>query len=163
MKNIIVLFFFLTAAPAQANDLYLDVNGYSWHSYDTYTYKGVHEYNTKNAGLGLTYSANKYLEASVGFYENSYNTRSLYSSAKIKYEFELSTVTVAPAITVGVATGYTNTPAQADRLQVFVMPAVRLAYRNVGFTIGYVPRVKKENFDAVSAVTLQFNFRVWRF
>lgn len=163
MKNIIAVFFLLVAAPAQAGDLYLDINGYSQHSNKTYSYKGVHEYNTKNAGLGLTYSANKYLEASAGFYENSYNTRSLYGSTKIKYEIELSTVTVTPAISVGVATGYMNTPAQADCLQVFVMPAVRLAYRDVGFTIGYVPRIKKENFQAVSAVTLQFNFRVWRF
>lgn len=163
MINIIAVFFLLVAAPAQASDLYLDVNGYSWHSNDTYTYKGEHEYNTNNAGLGLTYSANKYLEASAGFYENSYNTRSLYGSTKIKYEIELSKVTVTPAISVGVATGYVDTPNQADCLQVFVMPTVRLAYRGVGFTIGYLPRIKKENLVPVSTITLQFNFRVWRF
>lgn len=163
MKNIIVVFFSLVAAPAQAGDLYLDVNGYSWHSSDTYTYKGVHEYNTNNAGLGMTYSANKYLEASAGFYENSYYTRSLYGGAKIKYDINISKVNVAPAISVCIATGYVDTPDHANYLQVFMMPAVRLAYRGVGFTIGYVPRIEKENTMSVSAITLQFNFRVWRF
>lgn len=163
MKNILALFFFL-AAPAQAGDLYLDVNGYSWHSKESYVYRGQPgTYNPRNAGLGVTYGLSQYTEVFAGYYYNSFNRDTLYGGFKLKHDFDLGSVTITPGLNVGVATGYANTPAQSDYYQLVIMPAVRLTYRGVGFTIGYVPRIEKENFDSVSAVILQFNFRVWRF
>ena len=163
MKTIITILALLAAIPAHAGDLYLDVNGYSWHSSDTYVYKGKRqEYNSKNAGLGLTYGINKYVEAFAGFYDNSYNHDTLYGGVKIKLDFEVAGVTITPSLNVGVATGYADTPAQSDYYQLVIMPAVRVTYRGVGLTLGYVPRVEKENFDAVSTITAQINIRLNR-
>lgn len=164
MKNIITVFLLLVAAPAQAGDLYLDVNGYSWHSKQNYVYRGqAGTYNPHNAGLGVTYGLSQYTEVCAGYYYNSFNRDTLYGGVKIKHDFDLGSVTITPGLNVGVATGYANTPAQSDHYQLVIMPAVRLTYQGVGLTIGYVPRLEKENFDSVSAVILQFNFRVWRF
>lgn len=163
MKKIIAIIIFAAVVPAHAGDLYLDINGYSWHSNDTYVYQGKrHEYNSKNAGLGVTYGINKYVEAFAGFYDNSYNRDTLYGGAKIKLDFEVAGVTITPGLNVGAATGYADTPAQSDYYRLVIIPAVRVTYRGVGLTLGYVPRIEKENFDAVSAITAQINIRLNR-
>lgn len=164
MKTIITILALLAAIPAQAGDLYLDVNGYSWHSNDTYVYKGKrHDYNAENSGLGLTYGLNKYVEASAGFYNNSYYKQTLYGGLKIKHDIVFGNLVVSPGLNVGVATGYADTPIHADYYQVVIMPAVRVTYRGMGLTVGYVPRVEKENFVPVSTITAQVNIRVGGF
>lgn len=163
MKNIIALLSFFVCTPALAGDLYLDINGYSRHSNDTYVYKGqVHEFNSNNLGLGLTYGVNKYVEAFAGFYDNSFNKTTLYGGAKLKLDFNIADVTITPGLNVGAATGYADTPAMSDYYQVVVMPTVRVTYRGVGLTIGYVPIVERENFVSVSTVTAQINIRIGR-
>ena len=161
MKKIIPILILFASAPALAGDLYLDVNGYSWHSQDTYVYKGKrHEYNSNNAGIGFTYGLNKYVEAFAGYYYNSFNRDTLYGGAKLKRDFAFGNVTITPGLNVGVATGYSKTPAQSDYYQVVIMPAVRVTYRGVGMTLGYLPPFEKENFAAVSVITAQINIRV---
>lgn len=163
MRKIITILLFLATAPAQAGDLYLDVNGYSWHSKEEYVYRGQPgKYNAHNTGLGVTYELTQYTEVFAGYYYNSFKRDTVYGGVKIKHDFAFGEVTITPGLNVGVATGYANTPAQSDYYQLVIMPAVRLTYRGVGFTVGYVPRIEKPNFDAVSAVTFQFNFRAWR-
>lgn len=161
MKKIITALIFLASSPALAGDLYLDVNGYSFHSSDSYVYRGKPgKYNPQNAGLGVTYGLAKNVEVFAGYYYNSFNRDTLYGGAKLKHDFAFGNVTVTPGLNVGVATGYENTPAQSDYYQVVIMPTVRVTYRGVGMTLGYVPRFEKENFTAVSIITAQINIRV---
>lgn len=153
----------VVSAPALAGDLYLDVNGYSWHGKDTYEYQGKrHEYNSNNAGLGVTYGLIKYVEVFAGFYDNSYRRNSIYGGVKIKKDFMFGEITITPGINVGVSTGYEDTQVQADRYQVVAMPAVRILYRGVGLTIGYIPAIEKEEpgYVSVSTITAQINILV---
>lgn len=158
MKRIAAAVFLFASAPSHAGELYLDINGYSWHSNDTYVYKGKRQdYNAENFGLGLTYGINKYVEASAGFYNNSYYKQTLYGGLKIKHDIVFGNLVVSPGLNVGVATGYADTPIHADYYQIVIMPAVRVTYRGMGLTVGYVPRVEKENFVPVSTITAQVN------
>lgn len=157
-KKIIVAILLAAAVPAHAGDLYLDVNGHSWHSKNTYTYRGQQgEYNGQNPGLGVTYGLGNHLEAFTGYFVNSFQRATVYGGAKIKHDLVFGKVTVTPGLNIGIATGYDKTPAQSDYYQFVIMPAVRIVYRDVGVTLGYVPKVEKENFDAVSTLTLQIN------
>lgn len=161
MKKTIFILIFCAAAPVQAGDLYLDVNGYSWHSNETYAYRGrLEKYNSRNTGLGFTYAFNKHIEAFAGNYYNSYNRNTIYGGAKIKHDFAISDLTITSGINIGVATGYDKTPVQSDYYQLVIMPAARITYRGVGLTLGYIPRVERENFKAVSTITAQVNIRV---
>lgn len=164
MKTIIAAIALLAALPAQAGDLFLDINGYSFHSNETYKYNGKREkFNSQNAGVGLTYGMGKYIEASAGYFRNSFDKDTIYGSAKLKYSFNFGEVSVTPGINIGLATGYMDTPVQSDQYQVVVMPTLRLTYRGVGLTLGYFPQVEKENFIAVSVITAQINVRIGRF
>lgn len=161
MKKTIFILIFCTVTPAQAGDLYLDVNGYSWHSNNTYIYRGQPgKYNGKNSGLGFTYGINKHVEAFAGYYYNSYNRDTVYGGVKIKHDIAIGDATITPGINIGAATGYDKTPAQSEHYQLVIMPAVRVAYRGVGLTLGYLPRVERENFKAVSAITAQVNIHL---
>lgn len=170
MKTIIMALLLAIAAPVHASDKWsksgyisIDINGYSKHSHDTYVYQGIlREYNSKNAGLGVNYGLNKYVEAFVGFYDNSYNKNTFYGGAKLKHDFVMGNVVVTPGISVGVSTGYEDTVVQADKYQFIAMPTVRVTYRGVGLTIGYVPAIKNDSptYVPVSTITAQINIRV---
>lgn len=147
------------STATHAGDLYLDVNGYSFHSKDSYVYRGQPgKYNPRNPGIGVSYAFAKNAEVFAGYYYNSFNRDTVYGGVKIKHDFDFGNFTVTPGLNVGFATGYANTPAQSDYYQLVIMPAVRVTYRSVGMTLGYVPRVQKENFDSVSIITAQVNF-----
>lgn len=163
MKKITTALLLVASTASHARDLYLDVNGYSWHSKDSYVYRGQPgKYNPYNAGLGVTYGLTKNVEVFAGYYYNSFNRDTVYGGAKIKHDFAFGDVTITPGLNIGVATGYANTPAQSDYYQLVIMPAVRVTYRGIGLTLGYVPRIEKENFDAVSIITAQINIRLNR-
>lgn len=158
MKTAIILAIILLSAQANANELFLDINGFSMHSKETYKYKGTRqEYNSNNTGLGLTYGLNKYTEASAGFYKNSYNKDTIYGLVRLKYDISMGNMTITPGINIGIVTGYWDTPVQADYYQVLVAPTVRVTYHGIGFTIGYVPGSEKDNLNPVSTITAQIN------
>ena len=162
MKTILAfLILFLPLASAQAGDIFLDINGTSKHSKDTYLYRGAtHEYNSRNAGLGLTAGLNKHFEASVGFYDNSYDRLSAYASVTLKHELSYRDFRVTPGISVGLATGYSNTPVHAATLQPLLSVGVRATWRGVGFTVGYFPPVNTGEIIPDSVITLQANVQL---
>lgn len=163
MKIIATAILLFASNASHAGDLYLDVNGYSWHSKQDYIYRGQPgKYNPYNAGIGVTYGLTQNVEAFAGYYYNSFNRDTVYGGVKIKHDFDFGNFTITPGINFGVATGYADTPAQSDYYQLVIMPAVRVTYRGIGLTLGYVPRIEKENFDAVSIITAQINIRLNR-
>lgn len=178
MKTAIILALILFSTQASSNELFLDINGLSWHSKDTYVYHEIREteprigaatgigkpqeYNGKNAGLGLTYVVNNYLETFVGFYDNSYNRDTVYGGLRLKHDFLVFGVTVTPSLNIGAATGYSDTPVRSDYYQLVIMPAVRVTYNGFGVTIGYLPLVERDNLIAVSTITAQVNVRLFR-
>lgn len=165
MKTVIALILFLFAVPSQADiiqDISLDVNLASRHSVPTYRYKGrIHEYNQKNYGLGVTASFSTFLpknfEASVGWYENSYEHTSVYVSVTAKHEFRFGDFAVSPGIAFGYASGYEKTPIKAPRLQATVFPNIQISLHGVGIRIGYIPSALfvAEGMIPVSVYTLQ--------
>ena len=161
MKTILAAALVLASFPA-AGEVFLDINGASKHSNDTYRYRGVkHEYNSRNAGLGLTYGLNKYFDLSGGFYDNSYGRLSLYSGVTLKYDLLYGDFRVTPGVIVGLATGYGRTPVHASLLQPTLMAVVRVTWRGVGFTAGYMPASNMaEGVTPVSVVALQANVQI---
>lgn len=151
------------ASPTRADDLFLDLNGISKHNKSTYLYRGAtHDYNSRNTGLGLTAGLNKYFEASGGFYDNSYDRRSLYTSVTLKHDLPYRDFRITPGISVGVVTGYKHTPVHAATLQPSLIASVRATWRGVGFTVGYIPRVNRGEGIPVSVITLQANVQLNR-
>lgn len=148
-------------SPARAGDLFLDINGYSQHSRDTYRYRGrIHDFNSRNAGLGLTVGLGNYFEVSGGFYKNSYDRTSGYLGAKLKHDFVLGHFRLTPGLSVGLASGYQHTPIHSAYLQPALITTVRLTYRGVGTTLGYIPRANVDYGVPVSTVTLQINIQL---
>ncbi len=60
----------------------LNVNLTSWHSDTSYNY------NNKNYGLGYTKDFDHHWQGKVGFYQNSYNKKSLYAMANLKHDMK---------------------------------------------------------------------------
>lgn len=163
MKNYIAGLALFVAIPAQAGGLTLDINGLSQHSKDTYRYQGkMHKYNETNLGLGLTYGVNKYVDVSAGFFENSYYKKTVYAGVRFGSEFVFGDFVVSPGIQAGFATGYADTPVNSSSLRPIVLPNLRVAYRDVGVAVGYVPRAVSGSAIAVSVVTIQLNIKLWR-
>ena len=163
MRAYIAALAVFAAVPAQAGDIWLDINGASRHSKDTYFDRGkTHRYNESNLGLGLTYDANKYVGVTAGFYDNSYYQTTVYAGVRLGYSFVVGDVVVSPGIHAGYASGYADTPVHSSRLRPVVVPNLRVAYRGVGVTIGYVPRVASGDDATVSfsVVTAQVNINL---
>ena len=162
MKNYVLALAVFAAVPAQAGDIWLDINGASRHSKDTYHYQGkTNRYNESNTGIGLTYGANKYVGLTAGFYDNSYYQTTVYAGVRLGYSFAFGDVVVSPGLHAGYASGYADTPVHASRLRPAVVPNLRIAYRGVGVTVGYVPRLASGADDKVSfsVVTAQVNIK----
>ena len=161
MKNYVLALVLFAAIPAQAGALTLDINGASRHSKDTYRYQGkTHKYNESNLGAGLTYGVNKYVGVTAGFFDNSYYQTTVYAGVKLGYDIVFGDVVVSPGVQAGYASGYADTPVQSSSLQPVVLPNLRVSYRGVGVTVGYVPRVASGVTDSVSVVTVQLNIRL---
>lgn len=169
MKMLMLILLSLFTASAYAveiDSLYLDVNGLSKHSSEVYSFRGKkYNFNEQNPGLGVTFSLRElfpeYLEITSGWYKNSYSKNTIYFGGHLKRSFIFGDFVITPKITIGFATGYKETPMNADILQITVVPNMQLRYKNVGFSIGYVPASFANTEHAtVSIVILQFNFKV---
>src|SRR4030066_1093964 len=95
---------------AEAQDVFLDVNGLSKPRQETFVYQGQQEtFNGDNAGLGVTAALSKHIDLKVGFYDNSYFHTTVYGGGNVKTEFSFGQIKFAPGVTGGLAPGYDNT------------------------------------------------------
>lgn len=189
MKTPLFAVLVLWAGIATANDVYVDINGFSKHSQDTYvtgctttnpdhgrghphsgrekhlptTTCASEKFNSQNFGLGVTYSLTPHFDAKLGFYDNSYYRTTLYAGVNAKHDFHYEKFTLSPGVMVGGATGYDKTPMEGDVVQLIAIPNVKMSYDMVGVTVGYIPKSPvgtKKDETQVSVVTLQFNIKV---
>jgi hypothetical protein len=189
MKSLLFLVLILWAGMASANDVFIDVNGFSKHSQGSYitdcattttpkskshgkghgkghggttsTSCGSEKFNSQNGGLGLTYSMTKHFDAKVGFYDNSYYRTSWYAGVNAKYDFNYGKFSISPGVMVGGATGYDNTPMYGDVVQLIAIPNVKMAYGPIGMTLGYIPKSPVgTNKDEVQVSVVTLQFNV---
>lgn len=106
-----VLSLTLMAKSASANDTWLDVNLASNHSIDYYMKNGQrHNFNEDNFGLGITKELSQSFDFKTGFFKNSFNNQSLYIGGNLKHTQKIGQWFIEPGVTLGVATGYQDTP-----------------------------------------------------
>ena len=158
-------YFILVMIMFSANvcaDTYIDINGFSKHSQDTYNYQGTtFKFNSQNYGVGITHTINKNVDFKAGLYHNSYHKVSGYSAANVNIDFAIKDVTVTPGIMVGVATGYNDTPMHSGMLQFMLIPNIGINYKKIGVNFGYIPAGGARAGEiAVSAVTVQFQYKI---
>lgn len=157
MKRMSIVVAILSASqPAFATDsLYIDVNGFSLHSKQYYSYQGERkEYNQDNAGLGLSKQWNDNADLTAGFYKNSYDKMSAYGGANAHLNFKSGSVSWRPGVCVGLVTGYDNTPDHAGVVRLMVMPNVAISVGDLGIKVGYLPARKASRSTVVYNSTL---------
>jgi len=162
-SKVVYLSVIIGFAPlATADDLYLDINGFSKHSSEYYSYQGEkNKYNSVNPGLGITMNIAKYADVFAGFYDNSYYQTSVYAGVNLKVPFTISEIGIAPGVAVGGISGYEDTPLETQKISALVLPNLVFSYRNAGIRISYVPKVKtSEDRNAVSVWLLQLQYRI---
>lgn len=141
---------------AQKGDLWLDMNVTSWHSNETYTWKGnTKKYNSDNIGLGLSYEVEDWYEVKVGVYDNSYYKTTVYGGVNVKHDLAASrNWTIAPGLTAGVVTGYNDTPMHAAAIAPILLPNVELGYDQWRAVVGFIP-VRAFGFGNTDVITVQ--------
>ena len=157
-----LLFLMGCVGVAEGQDVFLDVNGFSKHSQETFVYQGQQEtFNGDNAGLGVTAALSKHIDLKVGFYDNSYFHTTVYGGVNVKTEFSFGQMKFVPGVTVGLATGYDNTPMHSGLFQLYVIPNIGIRFGSIGVTVGYIPGVSLASDSApVSVVTAQFQYQI---
>ncbi|MFV2055141.1 MAG: hypothetical protein ACC707_01685 [Thiohalomonadales bacterium] len=167
--KIFIAVFLLISLNANADSL--DVNIASLH-----VGSSNYNFNQENLGLGYTYDISDYLDASAGFYKNSYYKTSTYLMIGLHQDmgwwdfgFKFGVVTGYDDIAVkNGCTGshnmgrYTtierpfcekgNGLKNYDKYQIMAMPTLTVKHDNHALQIGLIPGVK------VSAFTLQYRF-----
>src|SRR4030065_2163979 len=82
-----LLFLMGCVGVAEGQAVFLDVNGFSKHTQETFVYQGQQEtFNGDNAGLGVTAALSKHIDLKVGFYDNSYFHTTVYGGGDVKAE-----------------------------------------------------------------------------
>ena len=156
MKKVLVAALSLAAiSSANAGDMWVEINGFSKHfGADTYEWQGeTREYNEVNPGLGLGIELMDYVEAKVGFYENSYDITSAYAGAFVHIDMKIGKFNIEPGIFLGVVTGYSETVEQSDRVQMIGIPQVQFGWQGFRVGVGFLP-------GEVPAGTLNFGIRL---
>jgi hypothetical protein len=158
----IVIFTTATSIPAWADSgqLWLDINVTSIHGKDTWEYNGKEgAYNENNFGLGLGYQVSDFGEWKIGFYENSYNKTSVYAGMRFRTNLLLGfiedpTWVFAPGLTLGVITGYNDTPEEARALNPVILPSIDIGHRSIGrMNVGFLPAT---GVNGTHLITFQF-------
>lgn len=147
---------------SRAADLYLDINGFSRHSQTHYTYQGERQaYNADNAGLGLTKQLTDGVDLMAGFYKNSFHKPSIYAGANFHINFLSGMYALRPGVSVGLVSGYDNTPDHTGMVRLCVLPNIRASIQNLGVKVGYVPAIGGSRGNvAVSVLTVQFQYQI---
>jgi len=173
------------AGHAEAGDLWLEVNGLSYHTESDYhdgyekRYGSLYElqgagccrsddgktlyvleekresYNGLNYGLGAMYELDDHIAVKGGFYNNSYSAMSLYAGLNVRFELDAGPVKIVPNLTGGFVTGYDDTPEEAYKYQPIVLPGVAVGTDKVRLNVSYLPG---QNADVVTA-QLQFKIK----
>jgi len=156
MKKVLVAAISLAAiSSANAGDMWVDINGFSRHfGADTYEWQGeTKEYKEVNPGLGLGIPVHEYIEGKVGWYDNSYDMTSAYAGGFFHLNINIDDFKIEPGGFLGVVTGYSETPEQANKVQIIGMPQVQISYKSVRVGLGYLP-------GPIPAGTLNFGLRL---
>ena len=141
---LIVALTVISPVSADEGDIWIDINGISKHfggedQIFTDTDGRRREFNETNIGLGVTYEAGKWYEIKAGFYENTYYKTTAYAGANVAYDLRIGDLVVSPGVTVGLVTGYDDTPMQVWAIQPMAMPTLSVQYKSVRLNIGYMP------------------------
>ncbi len=149
---------------ADQGDLWLDVNGLSWHTQRTYFWQGqTRTYNQTNFGLGVGAGLNDWSEVKAGWFNNSYRKTSVYATVNLTptwLKYRNGDWYVAPGVALGAITGYHDTPEQTDTVAPFGLLNVTVGHvKGWRFTLGYLPSTLLVK-NGVNVVTLQFSFRI---
>ena len=91
---------------------------------------------------------------------NSYGRQTAYAAVTLKHDLSYRDFSLTPGISVGLATGYKNTPVNAATLQPSLIASVRATWRGVGFTLGYMPGANRSEGIPISVITLQANVQL---
>ena len=142
---------------ADKDDLTLDINIASSHTYSTYIEDGmIKEFNEVNPGIGATYNITDRVSAKAGMYKNSFNIRSFYFGAAVEV-FEIGDfIKLTGAVDLLLVSGYKNTPSNAPAyvgplMPVFI-PNLKIGTERVKLSVGLVPDTTNPT------ATLQLNY-----
>ena len=179
------------AGRAEAGDLWLEVNGLSYHTESDYhdgyekrygslyelqgpgccrsddgktLYKYVEKresYNAYNYGLGAMYELDDHIAVKGGFYDNSYSKTSVYAGVNVRWEIPVGKLKVIPNTTVGFVTGYDDTEVDASKYQLTALPAVGIGTDNVRVNVGYIPNKIIFGAEYADVITAQLQLKVW--
>ena len=151
---------FVYNGSARAAEPTIDVSITSWHSsekgYWDRTEKVRRPFNNENFGMGVTIpTAYDSVAVRLGFYDSSYHKWSTYAGIRLGKVWAFGPVELNPGVTVGVVTGYKDTPMHAHEFQRMAHPDVRFMFsKTAGFSLGYIPS-RLVHKDAVNVKTLQ--------
>lgn len=143
IRAILLPIFCLLSLPASAGDLWVDIHGLSIHSSSSYSYKQYSgDYNWANLGAGVGYALTPNVELKAGAYWNSYENLSVYAGARFGLRLPVgdSGVIVDPGLTVGVVTGYEDTPDEAAAIQPVILPGSEHRVQPISPLSGIYPR-----------------------
>ena len=173
-----------------AGDLWLEVNGLSYHTESDYhdgyekRYGSLYElqgpgccrsddgktlyvleekresYNAYNYGLGAMYELDDHIAVKGGFYNNSYSKTSVYGGVNVRWEIPVGKLKVVPNTTVGFVTGYDDTPVEASKYQLTALPAVGIGTDNVRLNVGYIPSKMVFGDEYADVITAQLQLKV---
>lgn len=126
---------FVHDARGSEGDLWFDLHGVSKHTGSPVWYDGkdYRKWNEINIGGGISYEMNPNLEASAGFFNNSFYKPSVYAGLDLhttRAKF------VSAGLAFGPISGYTNTP---TKTLVFVLPNVVFTKGKFRARVGYMP------------------------
>lgn len=138
---------------AKEGDWWLDMTIASIHDRDYWQDGDTREdFNEKHFGIGIVHGLKDYLDVSMGFVrKNSYDKFSVYAFGNIKYPITVlpEVFRIEPAIALGLASGYGNTPEEDYTLGGDTLP---LVLPNINLIIGddfmvrisYLPDLRDE-------------------
>ena len=114
-----------------------------------------HPYNEANFGIGVALPISSNIEASTGFFENSYNKTSAYVAANLH---TANSRGFSVGVNSGIVTGYENTPVNGDKLRIMVLPHVTYALKNFRTEVGYAPSFGIEGSTSIIVLTIGTRF-----
>jgi hypothetical protein len=134
----------LIAAPTQTiaaeGDLWLDINGLSYHAADIRQYCKddlCRPFNKVNKGLGISYGTHDNIELKTGFYENSYHANTVYAGAHLHTKPQRG---VEVGLNLGLASGY-HEERLATKSGIVPIGALTLGFQRSGLrtVVSYAP------------------------
>ena len=143
MKHLMLLAA-LVSIPAHASDIdfWLDIHVRSIHPSIDVVYPKVDgvvidepmEPNESNFGIGLSFPIGEHTELRTGFFQNTWDITSFYGAAHWH-----TGGPVAVGLTLGLVTGYDETPQTEMPLMPMAVPTVMFTASRARAEVGYIP------------------------